>query len=655
MVDFQTRVSFNNIVPCFIDPEHPVNIPPQYGDDSDNYIVNSNTLKQILKDKQRYGYGKHDGATDLNSGDYFSTVISQPKNKFKRQRFRLPPASRSILKNSACQIPIDHEYKDVYNEHDETKHDTSILGSNMAQGRRKSYAGMTDEEVLALDKQFAHASLDLDSFSFTSQLSKPSSYYQSASTSTKTTYGKTGYSREYPTRPVVSLGSYGLTMSHVGVDTPKPVERYPSVSVPESNAKKEISRYLQRVNASVLESTPRYRVILTVISGRKHTWSSLDYILRDLVQDNDHVVVVASLPVRESSNKAKINSSIENRNDKGLYQAPKSFDVDLEHTKAVCENIQRYCLETLRESHNPAKIRVSVELLNCKSSKQCLKDMYKLYQPVLTVLGIKEYTQSRQNSYVFGKKRTASVTSVLGPGLNGKYKVGDRSIMKFSSFAIEKSPVPVIYVKESSQEDTKNGIVFKQPFEDSKNDQSIEFANISALASDTYSTTPAISIDEDSLDKNVSPNSLFVQQLIKATEKGSYNTLQAISKRGSVLSENSEVTDYSGANISSSPGISRAVQFEFDDMSPNVYKVKSLLSGPITSSGSGANSTNEISRINTRLSINSDLDRRRSSTNLNAASSNALKPRSKSVGSSSSTASTKKAGFMKKLFGAKKK
>lgn len=366
------------------------------------------------------------------------------------------------------------------------------------------------------------------------------------------------------------------------------------------------------------------------------------------------MVVVASLPVRESSNKAKINSSIENRNDKGLYQAPKSFDVDLEHTKAVCENIQRYCLETLRESHNPAKIRVSVELLNCKSSKQCLKDMYKLYQPVLTVLGIKEYTQSRQNSYVFGKKRTASVTSVLGPGLNGKYKVGDRSIMKFSSFAIEKSPVPVIYVKESSQEDTKNGIVFKQPFEDSKNDQSIEFANISALASDTYSTTPAISIDEDSLDKNVSPNSLFVQQLIKATEKGSYNTLQAISKRGSVLSENSEVTDYSGANISSSPGISRAVQFEFDDMSPNVYKVKSLLSGPITSSGSGANSTNEISRINTRLSINSDLDRRRSSTNLNAASSNALKPRSKSVGSSSSTASTKKAGFMKKLFGAKR-
>lgn len=57
-------------------------------------------------------------------------------------------------------------------------------------------------------------------------------------------------------------------------------------------------------------NTPR--TILCHISGRKHTWVALDWALRTLIQNTDHIVVLANLP-RLTKNNFEDNDSMRER------------------------------------------------------------------------------------------------------------------------------------------------------------------------------------------------------------------------------------------------------------------------------------------------------------------------------------------------------
>lgn len=128
------------------------------------------------------------------------------------------------------------------------------------------------------------------------------------------------------------------------------------------------------------------RVILVYVSGRIHTWVSIDWILRSFIQNGDTIVFVSSLP----------HSMAPPSNKLSRYSSPTKYPPMTErmrirqrnhpqYVKQVASNIMNYALSVI----NPNVIaKVIVEIAEGKT-KDVLKDMYKLYEPNIVATGSK--------------------------------------------------------------------------------------------------------------------------------------------------------------------------------------------------------------------------------------------------------------------------
>lgn len=128
------------------------------------------------------------------------------------------------------------------------------------------------------------------------------------------------------------------------------------------------------------------RVILVYVSGRMHTWVSIDWVLRSFIQHGDTVVIVSSLPHSLAAPSTKLSK----------YSSPSKYPPKTElmrmrqrshpeYIKQVALNIMKYALSVV----NPDIIaKITVEIAEGKT-KDVIRDMYKLYEPNIVSTGSK--------------------------------------------------------------------------------------------------------------------------------------------------------------------------------------------------------------------------------------------------------------------------
>lgn len=175
---------------------------------------------------------------------------------------------------------------------------------------------------------------------------------------------------DYPTQPIITHKGCTYTKKH------KDFEGLYLGKVTDSKG-----NYLRPV-------LPR-RVILVYISGRRHTWVALDWILSKFIENGDSVIIVSS--VHES-----LLQEPPHRRRKSYGSSSPEFPryktrkgkAKPETIKLIARKIMNYSMELI----NPNVIaKVSIELA-VGETKQVLKEMYKLYEPSVVATGSKPRT-----------------------------------------------------------------------------------------------------------------------------------------------------------------------------------------------------------------------------------------------------------------------
>ncbi|KAI5969014.1 hypothetical protein CANMA_002010 [Candida margitis] len=352
----------------------------------------------------------------------------------RKRRLKLPnPPEKSILKNKVSQQQLDYNYKfggniedATINYHQEEEEEAQAQpdaqedeeeqedeghraraaeardakDSDQPPQRRKSYAGMTDEELLALDPQFnmKPKTSNFDAFKFDNQ----KIYYtdRRSSTSGVSALGKLqAQQQQYPSSNENNYRSIALTVQH---------DDYDQIEL--------------------------RRTLLTTISGRKHSWNSLDWLLRigdtvsneqSILHDGDYLIVASFISqkfVKEYNSKRR----------------KQSFD---DYLKAKCQNLLDYfklslaqldlCIKMTVEFVIENGLETSEQHGNEYGSKFMLTKLVKQYHPNIFIVGIKS------------------------SNLNFKYKIKKNSersyLVKYSSFIVKHAGIPVVLVSSSSK------------------------------------------------------------------------------------------------------------------------------------------------------------------------------------------------------------
>lgn len=436
---FARRVSFNNLSPDYIEEDAL----------SGAYTKSSNQTGDIRFKEINYGSPPGPGSLFKDfpkiyaGGDNYTTT---------RKRYHLPdPPSKSILKNKLNPLQAQrnleigetaginyHEDLNeiarsgtsaVYDSDEEIDEDGNKYEEQVEPARRKSYVGMTDEELMALDPQYSTTKSkvsNVEQFRFDSQ----KTYYLPSSRKTSTNVVSKA---TYPTSNENNYKSINLTVKHNDYDL-----------------------------------TTANRTLLTVISGRKHTWNALDWLLMignkqepSFLNDGDYLVVTSFIPakfIKEQEKKKKHTAD--------------------ELLLAKCENLLNYIT---RELPVDLRVKITVEFITDQASdetsistknrtgiKYMLAHIYRQYQPMLVIIGnkstnlnfkyplrMKRNSESKPSGVTTGIPRSSLPSdlkrySLPSPSAFQKKKVDDYMI-KFSSYIIKYSTVPVIVVGNATK------------------------------------------------------------------------------------------------------------------------------------------------------------------------------------------------------------
>lgn len=133
------------------------------------------------------------------------------------------------------------------------------------------------------------------------------------------------------------------------------------------------------------------RVILVYISGRKHTWVALDWILRNFIEHGDSIIIASAI-----NHKLASPSDGQTRYPSPNAYAPKTPRVRLrqrrrpEFVKEITRSVMHYVLNVINKD---VIAKVAVEIID-SNTKDALKDMYKLYEPNIVCVGSKVNTKN---------------------------------------------------------------------------------------------------------------------------------------------------------------------------------------------------------------------------------------------------------------------
>lgn len=301
-------------------------------------------------------------------------------------------------------------------------------------GRRKSYLGMSDEELMALDPQFnTPRTSDISSFKFDSQ----QTYYKNS-----------------PRRSSAVAATTVVSQAKQVIYPLLNENNYPSISL---TAKHE------DYDHNILTA----RKLMTVLSGRKHTWNSLDWLLQTnkeaigpnepgFLQSGDYLIVAALVPLKYfNANTTRKKNALEDK----LYKK--------------CEHLLDYILHSLPDKLLCLKVTVEFVIdvppadpmtLTGKrpppvGTKFMVDHLFKQYLPNLVILGNKstnlnfKYPMRKMKSSLSASSGSTpsgqgfSLSKFhLAPQMSSGSDEHEVYLIKLTSYVIKYSPVPVIIV-----------------------------------------------------------------------------------------------------------------------------------------------------------------------------------------------------------------
>lgn len=411
---------------------------------------------------------------------------------------------------------------------------------------RRSFADMTDEEVAELEKKYesgARTNYNMQQFDF-------------------------GEQQQLYIGPELNKNMGAANQKAFSIYPSRPCVTHKALSLSKIN--RSFDEYLQSVSAAT--SRDAMRTVLCYISGRRHTWSSVDWYVENAAKDGDYLVIMSRLPNYEqhlTNTKSTQNSSLEeyqfgkNVGSSRRKSDPKALsstevgliirDVDL-LARQKCSEILDYYTEKCSKKY----MKITVELIKEDSFEKSLTSAVSLYKPDLQII------------------------STVSTNLQIKFKNGH---VKLPFFMMRHYWVPTCVIPF----EFINPALLGEPVKDARKAHTArryksDEATLDELDQIVLKTLKnpfqpngggaRAPIDDDSDVEDRSVNSYFpldpeTKRKIEDFERVGY--LRPMPTRRP--SDLSKVTSYASSNKSSRR--SSRVQFR-DDYSP-VYKVKSLL------------------------------------------------------------------------------
>lgn len=235
---------------------------------------------------------------------------------------------------------------------------------------KKSIVDMTDEELTQLEDKFASFSTPsnrLEQFDFSEQ---------------NTLY----------------IGSHHLKNSN-GLNSGSRASLYPSEPCVDHRAlslAKSSTNYDSYVNDNQHADSPRdsLRTVVCYISGRRHTWSSVNWFVHGMCRDGDHLVIISKLPVydsligKESTKKSqtglkdyKLSTNSIEKNKAPKKKDEETIGLMIQSVDALAKEKSRDILNYYTDKCKDKIMKISVELIKENSTMDVISHATSLYKP----------------------------------------------------------------------------------------------------------------------------------------------------------------------------------------------------------------------------------------------------------------------------------
>ncbi|AJS28489.1 ADE_G0021930.mRNA.1.CDS.1 [Saccharomyces cerevisiae] len=253
--------------------------------------------------------------------------------------------------------------------------------------RSKSFAGMTDEELAKLEEFYISKGRSnktkIDQFDFGEQVPV---YLNTTESKTDSSNVTDPLAAIYPSRPTIVHNAISMTIDHPDY------ENY-------------ISNTKEKLNCKDKDDDVDLRVVSCYISGRRYTWSSVDWYVENLARNGDHLVIITTIPEfeakidtlaykekrrhrleRMTSNTSESMTTASHSLIGPDLSSPLSTGIRIEaihnEAKQTCSDILNYYARRLATKI----VRISIEMVKEDSTRSAIISATSLYRPSLQVI-----------------------------------------------------------------------------------------------------------------------------------------------------------------------------------------------------------------------------------------------------------------------------
>lgn len=446
-----------------------------------------------------------------------------------------------------------------------------ISGSSTRDLRRKSFANMSDAELAALENSYMSLGRStkstMDQFDFGKQ--NPVFFdNKKASTIKIPNTVLDSLACVYPSRPSVDYKALSLTMEN-------------------ENFQNCVNSVHRKLNNKYKDENGSLRVVSCYVSGRRFTWSTVDWYIENFVRDGDHLVIITCIP----DFKDKVDSKVQhekvekkkkellNIHEKSIEQ-PKSHSTKsgkekerplskgillegvYEEAKIVGKNLLDYYAARL--SHK--KVKITVEMVKDNSTKSALTKVAALYKPSVHIVAtvsanIQIKFRNGNVKLPFFVMKHYTIPVIVVP-----FEFIDRNLL------IEGAPHEKSTVTKDKRMQVLDNIIqktLKNPF---LHEEDFHHDNYNLTSSDDEESVASVN--------DYFPISPEQQKKINLFEQLGY--IFPLSTREKLLQTNDVVYDQDGKKLTptTSRNSRRSSRVQFQES--GLYKVKSMIDGVLT-------------------------------------------------------------------------
>ncbi|SMN22370.1 similar to Saccharomyces cerevisiae YGR237C Putative protein of unknown function [Maudiozyma saulgeensis] len=525
--------------------------------------------KSILKKTNR-AVDEQGNIDDIDIGD-MTTTESKTMTKLTNNNTQLNSGSKagytqSLFSNlNEVEDRIQNKNRSLGDLNDENS------GSLIRDHRRKSFANMTDAELAALENSYISLGRStestMDQFDFGKQ--NPVFFDNKKASSIKIPNTVLdSLACVYPSRPSVDHKALSLTMEN---------EHFQDC----------VNSLHKKLNNKYKDENGSLRVVSCYISGRRFTWSTVDWYIENFVRDGDHLVIITCIPDFKHNVDLKVQHDKVQKKKKELLsihektikqtkshstksgkeeERPLTKGILLEgvyeEAKIVGKNLLEYYAARL--SHK--KIKITIEMVKDDSTKSALTKVAALYKPSVHIVAtvsanIQIKFRNGNVKLPFFVMKHYTIPVIVVP-----FEFIDRNLL-IEGASHEKSTVT-----KDKRLDVLDNIIHKTLHNPFLHEEEFHHDNYNLTSSDDEESVASVN--------EYFPISTEQQRKINLFEQLGY--IFPLSTREKLLQTNDVVYDQDGKKLTptTSRNSRRSSRVQFQES--GLYKVKSMIDGVLS-------------------------------------------------------------------------